>query len=62
VGDATGVQPSGIWRVSPKIAAEGKRLLAEGKVDAYLGFPPDPQEFRARKVGHVVVNSAVDRP
>ena len=26
------------------------------------GFPPDPQELRARKVGHVVVNSAVDRP
>jgi len=43
-------------------AAEGKRLLAEGKVDAYLGFPPDPQELRALKVGHVVVNSAVDRP
>jgi NitT/TauT family transport system substrate-binding protein len=43
-------------------AAEGKRLLAEGKVDAYLGFPPDPQELRAQKVGHVVVNSAVDRP
>jgi NitT/TauT family transport system substrate-binding protein len=43
-------------------AAEAKNLLAEGKVDAYLGFPPDPQELRARKVGHVVVNSAVDRP
>jgi NitT/TauT family transport system substrate-binding protein len=43
-------------------AAEGKRLLAEGKIDAYLGFPPDPQELRARKIGHVVVNSAVDRP
>jgi NitT/TauT family transport system substrate-binding protein len=43
-------------------AAEGKRLLAEGKVDAYLAFPPDPQELRALKVGHVVVNSTVDRP
>jgi NitT/TauT family transport system substrate-binding protein len=43
-------------------AGEGKRLLAEGKVDAYLGFPPDPQELRARNIGHVVVNSAVDRP
>ena len=42
--------------------ADGKRLLAEGRVDAYLGFPPDPQELRALKVGHVVVNSAVDRP
>jgi NitT/TauT family transport system substrate-binding protein len=42
--------------------AECKRLFADGKVDAYLAFPPDAQELRARKVGHVVVNSAVDRP
>jgi NitT/TauT family transport system substrate-binding protein len=42
--------------------AEGQRLLAEGKVDAYLGFPPDPQELRERRIGHLVVNSAVDRP
>jgi NitT/TauT family transport system substrate-binding protein len=43
-------------------AAECKQLLADGKVDAYLAFPPDTQELRARKIGHVVVNSAVDRP
>ena len=43
-------------------AVEAKRLLADGKVDAYLGLPPDPQELRAKKIGHVVVNSAVDRP
>lgn len=42
--------------------ADAKKLLADGKVDAYLGFPPDPQELRARKIGHVVVNSSVDRP
>jgi NitT/TauT family transport system substrate-binding protein len=41
---------------------EGKRLLAEGKVDAYMAFPPDPQEMRANGIGHVVVNSAVDKP
>lgn len=41
---------------------ESARLLAQGKVDAFLGFPPEPQELRARKIGHVVVNSAVDRP
>ncbi len=28
----------------------------------YLGFPPDPQELRARKIGHVVVNTALNRP
>jgi NitT/TauT family transport system substrate-binding protein len=25
-------------------------------------LPPDPQELRARRIGHVVVNSAKDRP
>jgi NitT/TauT family transport system substrate-binding protein len=42
--------------------AEAKRLLAEGKIDGYLGFPPDPLELRAQHVGHVLLNSAVDRP
>jgi NitT/TauT family transport system substrate-binding protein len=38
------------------------RLFADGKVDAFLGFAPDPQALRAMKIGQVVVNSAVDRP
>ena len=33
-----------------------------GKVDAFFGFPPEPQELRAKKIGHVIVNSAIDRP
>ena len=37
-------------------------LFAAGKADAFIGFPPDPQEMRAREIGHVVVNSALDRP
>ena len=37
-------------------------LFAEGKIDAFLGFPPEPQELRARKIGRVIVNSSVDRP
>jgi NitT/TauT family transport system substrate-binding protein len=43
-------------------ADESMKLLAEGKIEAYLGFPPIPQELRARKIGRVVVNSTVDRP
>jgi NitT/TauT family transport system substrate-binding protein len=42
--------------------AQAKQMLAEGTIDAYLGFPPDPQELRAKRIGHVVLNSAVDRP
>jgi len=30
---------------------ESMKLLAEGKIDAYLGFPPNPQEFRRRESG-----------
>jgi NitT/TauT family transport system substrate-binding protein len=37
-------------------------LFAEGKIDACLGLPPVPQDLRARHVGHVVLNSAMDRP
>jgi NitT/TauT family transport system substrate-binding protein len=42
--------------------ANSQKLLAEGKVDALMAFPPDPQELRAKKIGHVVVSSALDRP
>ena len=38
------------------------RLLAEKKIDAFMGFPPDAQEFRAKKIGHVVVNSSSRPP
>ena len=48
------------WVTHPP--AESMRLLAEGKIDAFLGFPPEPQELRAKKIGHVLVNTAVDRP
>jgi NitT/TauT family transport system substrate-binding protein len=48
------------WVMHPP--AESIPLLAEGKIDALVGFPPVPQELRAKKIGHVVVNSAVDRP
>jgi NitT/TauT family transport system substrate-binding protein len=37
-------------------------LFADGKIDACLGLPPVPQELRARHIGNVVVNSAMDRP
>ena len=37
-------------------------LFAEGKADAFMGFAPQPQELRARQIGHVIVNTAQDRP
>jgi NitT/TauT family transport system substrate-binding protein len=48
------------WVTSPSV--KPKELFADGKIDAFLGFPPEPQELRSRKLGHVILNSAVDRP
>jgi len=41
---------------------QAMQLFVEGKADAFLGFPPEPQELRARRIGHVVVSTAVDWP
>ena len=40
----------------------GKNVFAEGKADAFLAFAPEPQKLRARKVGHVIVDTAQDKP
>ncbi len=29
-----------------RTSAEGLQLFSEGKVDAFMGFPPEPQELR----------------
>jgi NitT/TauT family transport system substrate-binding protein len=48
------------WVASSSIGP--KELFIQGKIDAFLGFPPEPQELRARNIGHVILNSAADRP
>jgi NitT/TauT family transport system substrate-binding protein len=37
-------------------------LFAQGKIDAYLGFPPHPQELRARGFSNILIRTAEDRP
>jgi NitT/TauT family transport system substrate-binding protein len=46
------------WVADPQFV----KMFAEGKVDAVELVPPNSQELRARKIGHVIVNNAVDRP
>jgi hypothetical protein len=33
-----------------------------GETDAFLGFPPQPQELRARRFDRVILNTVQDRP
>ncbi|MCA1644516.1 MAG: ABC transporter substrate-binding protein [Chloroflexi bacterium] len=48
------------WETHPP--PEAMQLLDEGRIDGYLGFPTDPQELRARHIGHAVIDSIIDRP
>ncbi|MCI0659008.1 MAG: ABC transporter substrate-binding protein [Acidobacteria bacterium] len=54
------------WVTQPP--GHSMQQIVDGKIDAFLGFPPQPQELRAMlqaqnvKSVHVVVNSMVDRP
>jgi NitT/TauT family transport system substrate-binding protein len=41
---------------------DGLHMFMRGEADAYLAFPPEPQELRAKRIGRVLVNTATDRP
>jgi NitT/TauT family transport system substrate-binding protein len=48
--------------IAGQTVRDAMRLFVEGKADAFLGFAPQPQELRAKKIGRVIVNTAEDRP
>ena len=48
--------------VTPGERETTMQLFAERKVDVFLGFPPEPQELRARKIGRVILSTATDKP
>lgn len=48
------------WIIQPH--AESVRDLAAGKVDALVGFPPVPQELRAKRIGNLLLSSVADKP
>jgi NitT/TauT family transport system substrate-binding protein len=48
------------WVIEP--APRPLDLFTAGKIAAFVGVPPEPQELRARGFNHVVLSSAADRP
>ena len=56
-----GLDPGDIRWVTSR-SPKPRELFVAAQIDAFLGFPPEPQELRAQNIRHVVVNSAVDRP
>jgi NitT/TauT family transport system substrate-binding protein len=57
-----GLDPAKDIRWVTSSSPKPMELFAEGKIDAFLGLPPEPQELRARNIGRVIVNSVIDRP
>ena len=57
-----GVDPQKDINWVVRLGAQAMQLLAEGKIDALISFPPEPQQMRARKIGHVLVDTGLDRP
>ena len=48
------------WVTSPDATA--LQLFADGKIDAFFAIPPVPQDARARKIGHTILSTTLDRP
>jgi NitT/TauT family transport system substrate-binding protein len=48
------------WITSPTV--KPMQLYVNGEIDAFLAFPPEPQELRARNIGQIILNSTIDRP
>jgi len=57
-----GMNPNTDINWVPVPVPEQGQALAEGKVDIVLAFPPTAQELRAKKIGHVILNSMMDKP
>ena len=57
-----GLDPKKDLNLVDVFGANAVDLFAEGKLDAYMAFPPDVQELHARKVGHVILRTAADPP
>jgi NitT/TauT family transport system substrate-binding protein len=50
------------WVAGADRSSKRVELFAQGKVDAFLAFPPAPQELRAQHLGHVLISTTMDRP
>jgi NitT/TauT family transport system substrate-binding protein len=48
------------WVVPPD--GKAMELFAAGETEAFLGFPPEPQELRARGFDRVILSTLADRP
>ena len=44
------------------VTGDALETFAQGRADAFLAFPPEPQELRARGIGRVIISTVQDKP
>ncbi len=57
-----GLDPRKDVRFAVHSPSESMQLLADGQIDGYQAFSEEVQELRAKKIGHVILDSTTDRP
>jgi NitT/TauT family transport system substrate-binding protein len=57
-----GIDPRSVTWVPDDKSGTAMQRFVDHKVDAFMAFAPQPQELRARKIGHVILNTTEDRP
>ena len=48
------------WVTTP--GGDAMELFASKEADAFLGFPPEPQELRSRGINRIILNTVLDQP
>jgi NitT/TauT family transport system substrate-binding protein len=48
------------WVISP--GGNALEVFARGEADAFLAFPPEPQELRDRGIGRTIISTVQDKP
>jgi homoserine acetyltransferase/ABC-type nitrate/sulfonate/bicarbonate transport system substrate-binding protein len=58
-----GMNPSDVvWMPGTSSLLDAMDAFSRGKADAFVGFAQQPVELRARKIGHVIIDTTNDRP
>jgi NitT/TauT family transport system substrate-binding protein len=57
-----GIDPKSVTWVPDDKSGTSMQRFIDREVDAFMGFAPQPQELRARKIGHVILSTTEDRP
>jgi NitT/TauT family transport system substrate-binding protein len=58
-----GIDPKEVnWMPGTTSLLDAMDAFSKGKADAFVGFAQQPVEMRAKRIGHVIVNTTTDRP